>query len=299
MPKQTKLERILDMLVNEETAKAEELLHDLVVSKARNIYESLVNEMDFGQEEEDEDEGFGGSMKDDFIGDVEADEDDITSDEEMDGEVEGDYDEMGDDMGMDMEGAEPDLADINAQIEQLSADLQSYLDADDMGDEEAYDDGMDMGDEESIEDEGEEGFMGDYADDDDVEEGYYSENIDEATKLQDPVADPGMTTEKGKLAGTGKHSKTGATGKESPYTNAPTKSLEGADPVDFTKGGDEKGGKGDSASDDTPSSNIGEEPKNVSHGEQKTEGEFAGTGKNSKKGKVNTKSPLSTAPKKP
>jgi len=45
----TKFEQLLDYLVNEETDKANELFHEIVVEKSRDIYESLIAE----EEEED------------------------------------------------------------------------------------------------------------------------------------------------------------------------------------------------------------------------------------------------------
>jgi hypothetical protein len=143
-----------------------------------------------------------------------------------------------------------------------------------------------------------EGTMGDM--EDEMPEGMYEdEALEEATKLQHEVPGTGQETESGKLAGTGAHSKTGATGKEAPYTNAPSKSVDGSDPVDFTKGTAPEGGSAESAKDHTPSSNIDENPSDVSHGEQTAEGDFVGTGKGSKKGATNTDSPLTDAPKKP
>ena len=37
-----KFEKLLDLLVNEEKAKAEDLFHEIVVDKSREIYEELV-----------------------------------------------------------------------------------------------------------------------------------------------------------------------------------------------------------------------------------------------------------------
>jgi len=322
MSQQKKLEQILTLLVNEESEKAEELLHDLVVEKARNIYEEIVND----EEEDDEemDESIGGDPKQDFISEIEADRDDVSSDELNDGEApefepeetddegeDGEEDDFGgDDFGADeFDGAEEggeepvenQVLDLQSQIAELRAEFEQLLAAemDEPGQEGDFTDmggEMDFGGDEMA---GDEMGMGD-----EYEEGMRFEAIEEATKLQDNVPDPGMNKE-GKLAGTGKNSKTGATNTQSPYTKAPSKSVNGESAVDFTKGsaGGEytgpSGGDTTSARDDTPSDNIGEEPTNVSHGEQKSEGDFVGTGKNSKKGAVNTKSPLSTAPKKP
>ena len=46
------LEQVLELLINEETAKAESLLHDFVVEQARQIHEDSLNESDNVVEEE-------------------------------------------------------------------------------------------------------------------------------------------------------------------------------------------------------------------------------------------------------
>ena len=46
------LEQVLELLINEETAKAESLLHDFVVEQARQIHEDSLNESDTVVEEE-------------------------------------------------------------------------------------------------------------------------------------------------------------------------------------------------------------------------------------------------------
>jgi len=304
MSQHKKLERILDLLVNEDTKEAEELLHNLVVEKARNIYESLVNEEDEEDETMDEemcDESIGGEAKDDFMGDVEADKDDIEADELQDGEV-GDDDFDGDfegDMDSDEElDIEDKVEDLEAQLAELRAEFEQLM-SDEL--EEPYHDAEDF--EGDYEVDGEEEVEVDSEEDEDE---FSFESLEEATQLQDKVADPGMSKE-GKLAGTGKNSKTGATGTQSPYTNAPSKSINGANPVDFTKGkaGGEytgpAGGDSEKAKDDTPSSNIDVKHAQAGDGKlggQTGEGKFVGTGKGSKSGATQTKAPLTKAPKK-
>ena len=48
----TKFEQLLDYLVNEETDKANELFHEIVVEKSREIYENLIAEEEDKMEEE-------------------------------------------------------------------------------------------------------------------------------------------------------------------------------------------------------------------------------------------------------
>jgi hypothetical protein len=83
-----KFERLIDLIINEDQQKAEQLFHDIVVEKSRQIYESLINEdqsMGFLDEIEDENAGMDGMMEDD------------ESDFEADEEISGDYDVEGDD----------------------------------------------------------------------------------------------------------------------------------------------------------------------------------------------------------
>ncbi len=44
MTTRDKLEKVLEYIINEETDKASDLLHDVFVEKARGIYENLVAE---------------------------------------------------------------------------------------------------------------------------------------------------------------------------------------------------------------------------------------------------------------
>ena len=73
MTDRSKFEQMLEHLVNEETDKAKELFHQLVVEKSREIYETILSE-DFNEaKEEDEDEDDLDEAKDeDEEDDVEA-----------------------------------------------------------------------------------------------------------------------------------------------------------------------------------------------------------------------------------
>ena len=290
----TTLEQVFYLLDNGDIEKADELLHEYIVERGRMIYEEVVNDED--ESEEDLEEAIGGEGDDfeDFTQDIEADKEDIETDELNDGMVD-DSEEEGEEEGEEEE-LEDKVEDLESQLEELRAEFDRLISAElEEPNHEPEDFGLDGEEGEEDGEEGEE-MEFEFGDEEDGEL-EKMEAIEEATKLQDEVS-VDMSKE-GKLAGTGKNSKTGATNTEAPFTKSPGKSVDGSDPVDFTKGGDEKGGKGDSAKDETPSDNIGENPSNVSAGEQKEEGKFVGTGKNSKKGKVNAKSPLSSAPKKP
>ena len=175
-----KFQQMLEYLVNEDTAKAEDLFHEIVVEKSRQIYENLLQEEQ--DEEVDESDDELDESKDEEVDEADDEEVDESDDEEVDenfnldefeveGEPEMDMDMMGgdaaDDMEMDMGdeegdmdmdadmgGDEPvtqdDIKDLEAELADLKAEFEEMLAGEegdmDMGDEEEGD--MDMGDEE-------------------------------------------------------------------------------------------------------------------------------------------------------
>ncbi len=161
MADKTTLEQMLEHLVNDDQAKAEELFHEYVVAKSREIYEGLIeseieenSDEDKTNEEDDLDEDFEVIEGDDEEGDDPTDDlmKDLEGDEESEeGEEEGDMDEPatkqdvadgfdelmakfdelaaevgGDDMGdmpdMDMKDAfEPEMATVREYVEKVPA----------------------------------------------------------------------------------------------------------------------------------------------------------------------------------
>ena len=162
----TKFEQLLDLIVNEEMDKANELFHEIVVEKSRDIYENLIaeeaeeEEMEEAAEESDEEMDESAEEDDDMEESVEE-ETDESVDLEDSFEVEGDdEEEMGDEPAFggdatdDLEGdveaggedqAIFDIKDAIEQLEQALANLGGEGDADatGFGDEEG-----EMGDEE-------------------------------------------------------------------------------------------------------------------------------------------------------
>ena len=125
-----KFEKMLELLVNENKEAAQELFHEIVVEKSRDIYESLLEDEDDVEEATDE----------------EVDE----SDEDLE-EADDEVDESDEDLD---ENFSLDTFEVEADDEE--ADDMGDEEADDMGDEEA---------EEGEEDEGEEGDMEDRVED--------------------------------------------------------------------------------------------------------------------------------------
>lgn len=174
MTDRSKFEQMLEHLVNEESDKAKELFHQLVVEKSREIYENILaddftteEEMDDEEEsveeakdEEDDEEmeesfGFAEGDDEEDTGDIGGDAgDDFVSD--IDAGDEGDEEGMGgegdiEDRVVDLEDA---LDDLRAEFEALMGDEagEEHMGGDDMG-------GMDdMGGEEELED----SFMREY-----------------------------------------------------------------------------------------------------------------------------------------
>ena len=139
------LEQMLGHLVNEDKQKAEELFHEYVVAKSREIYESLI-EAEMDDEEEDKDKEVEEASEEEDKDKVEEEFEEIAyeGDDEMppmggDGmdDLEGEMDQGDDDM------AEKDPQELFQDLDAIVDELQAKFDAmngDDMGD--------DMGDEE-------------------------------------------------------------------------------------------------------------------------------------------------------
>jgi hypothetical protein len=154
------LQQMLEHLVNEDQQKAEELFHEYVVTKSREIYEELIEAEIVDTEDEDEDvEEAVDSDEDSEIDEmfdevaIEADDetDDLLGDVEVDDEDEDDHhsDIGGND---ELESKVMDLEDAVEELEAKFAELKSGdddmddMDMDDMGDDDS--DMGDMGDEE-------------------------------------------------------------------------------------------------------------------------------------------------------
>ena len=148
--KNTLIEQMLENLVNDEQQKAEELFHEYVVAKSRDIYESLIDseiaeEKDEDEEDEEVEEA---SEKDDDEEEIEEGFDDVAieGDDEMDLDSEDPTDdlasELGDEGDDDMEDRSEDelFQDLDAIVGELEARFAE------MGDE--GDEGDDMGDNE-------------------------------------------------------------------------------------------------------------------------------------------------------
>lgn len=298
MSQQQKLEKVLDLLLSEDQEQASELLHQIIVEKARTIYESIVDEEvdedDATAEELDEAEEVGGEADQDFTDEIAADKEEIDADEENDGEAgdeeedfgdeedagEADADEAGDGSVEDrVEDLESQLAELRAEFDALMGEEMMEPNHADLGDEmgdigsEFADDDMgapDMGGQEQVVGEVV-AVMHEKKKDKKLDvapqakKAKQDKKVDEETQFLQKVADTGQKGKAG-LVGTGKNTPLGAEQDKSPYTSIPARKDYGGKPVKIGGGTGGEYGKyhGDSAKDDTPTDNVKVEPKKSS-----------------------------------
>jgi hypothetical protein len=151
MSDKSKLEQMLESLVNDDQAKAEELFHEYVVAKSREIYENLIDaELDEAAEEDEEEVDEAMDDEDEDKVDEAVDEEDeemeegfediaIEADDEMD-----DTPDMGDDLESELDGEMDDemgdkapeelFQDLDAIVDELQAKFDA-MNGDDMGDD--------------------------------------------------------------------------------------------------------------------------------------------------------------------
>lgn len=164
----TKFEQLLDLIVNEEMDKANELFHAIVVEKSRDIYENLIAEEEAEEEDEEMDESAEEDEEEmDESADEEADESvdledsySMEADDEEEAPMGGDAtDEFGADVSADgMDGEEGpegqedqaifDIKSAIADLEAAFAELEQAQGGEEphggFGDEEGEDDGEEM-----------------------------------------------------------------------------------------------------------------------------------------------------------
>ena len=152
------LEQMLEHLVNDEQQKAEELFHEFVVAKSREIYEGLVEEELDDEEGEDEDED---KKKDEEVDEnfediaIEADDDmgDMGGDptDDLESELSGDEEEDGE------QSEEEIMQDLGDIIDELQAKFDALQgeeeDQGEFGGDDMGGDDMDMGGDKEMKDE--------------------------------------------------------------------------------------------------------------------------------------------------
>jgi len=155
-----KFEQLIEYVINDEEAKAKELFHEIVVEKSRQIYEEIMKDEELEEAAEDDlEEGMalGGDQADDYIKDVEMEEQGMSEEEESDVEFDDEAEKDGTELTHDMEddhdesGLEDRVVDLEDKLDELMAEFESL-----MGDEADTGMGMDTPDmdgEEVVDDE--------------------------------------------------------------------------------------------------------------------------------------------------
>ena len=191
-----KYEQLIEHIINDETDKARELFHTIVVEKSRDIYESLIDEQDLAE--------VGGNEVEDLVDEVSIDEQGISEEEEgEEGEDLGALDaeeEMGGE-----ESSEEELEDRVVDLEDALDELKAEFDALMAGEEHSEE----MPGEESSEEMPEQMYEAeeelDEAEevDEAKEEDEEAEEVDETIVREyvEKVADHGQKSESGKEAG--------------------------------------------------------------------------------------------------
>ena len=293
MSQQQKLEKVLDLLLSEDSDQAAELLHQIIVEKARVIYESIVEEEDAeeSKDELEESDEVGGEPNKDFTDEIKSDTEEVSSDEQNDGEAgegegEEDGEEDGEEAGEMGEGStEERVEDLESQLAELRAEFDALM-GQEMMEPNHADLGAEMGDIESeFGGEEEEGAMPDFGGGEQVvgevvavmHENNKTEKlavapqtkkqgnkVAEETKFLNKTPDTGQRGT-AKLVGTGKNTPHGAEQTKSSFTNIPPRKDYGGKPTpiggDGGTGGEYGKWTGDSAKDETPSDNVKVDPK--------------------------------------
>ena len=129
-----RFEQLIEYVINDEEHKAQELFHDIIVEKSRQIYENMM-----ADEEEIEEGAMGGDAADDLIDDVEMEEE---SDMHMEGDDDDDdedvpaklRDDMGgpsdmdaDNMGSDEPATKDDIMNLEDKLDQLMAEFDDLM----------------------------------------------------------------------------------------------------------------------------------------------------------------------------
>jgi hypothetical protein len=223
-----KYEQLVEFIINDETDKARELFHQIVVEKSRDIYESLV-------EEEDLDEVIGGNEVEGLVKDVQMDEEGISEEEEFDSEEDSEEEDGAvdhDEAGEEQEEAEIEdrVVDLESALDELKAEFDALM-AGEEHEEEVHPGihGDEGAEEVGAEEEQSEFFEAKEEDEEDEEE----EDLDESIVREyvEKVADTGQKGAEGKLVG--------KDGSRPINTKTPVagKNDMGGTAVDVTKGG--------------------------------------------------------------
>jgi hypothetical protein len=215
------LEQMLERLVNDDKQKAEELFHEYVVSKSREIYETLIeSEMEDDEEEKEVDESSEEEKEEDEE-DLDENFEDIAYEADKEGpmgdmgdDLEGELD-AGDEMGPEEnEFADKDPEELFQDLDSIVGELQAKFDA--MNGDEGGDMGGDMGDDEEMKDEFDLATVREYVEK--VPAGHGAEKKGQAEKADGSAG--GMKFQKNDMGGTSANILSGKDGQDGGYPGA-------------------------------------------------------------------------------
>ena len=196
-----KYEQLVEFIINDETDKARELFHQIVVEKSRDIYENLVSE-------EDLDEVHGGNEVEELVDEISLDEEGISEEEEEENGEEFDSEEAEDGAeGHEEAEIEDRVVDLESALDELKAEFDALM-AGEEHEEEAMpgihgDEGHEEVGAENGEEEQTEFYEAKEEDEDDEEDD--EEDLDESIVREyvEKVADTSQKNPSGHMAGTG------------------------------------------------------------------------------------------------
>ena len=118
-----KYEQLIEHIINDETDKARELFHTIVVEKSRDIYENLIDEQDLDE--------VGGNEVEDLVDEITIDEQGMTEEEEgEEGADEApamDAEEMPSEEGHEEAEIEDRVVDLEDALDELKAEFDALM----------------------------------------------------------------------------------------------------------------------------------------------------------------------------
>ena len=213
---------MLERLVNDDKQKAEELFHEYVVSKSREIYETLI-ESEMEDDEEEEVDESSEEEKEEGEDDLDENFEDIAYEADKEGpmgdmgdDLEGELD-AGDEMGPEDEFADKDPEELFQDLDSIVGELQAKFDAMNGGDEgEMGDDMGDMGGDDEMKDEFDLATVREYVEK--VPAGHGAEKKGQAEKADG--SSTGLKFQKNDMGGTSANILSGKDGQDGGYPGA-------------------------------------------------------------------------------
>ena len=186
-----KYEQLIEHIINDETDKARELFHTIVVEKSRDIYENLIDEQDLDE--------VGGNQVEDLVDEITIDEQGMTEEEESEeGSEEApamDAEEMPSEEGHEEAEIEDRVVDLEDALDELKAEFDALMAGEEHEEHEMP--GI-HGDDEGSEEEQSE-FYEAKEEDDDEEAEEVDEDAEIVREYVEKVAAPSNKTEGGEV----------------------------------------------------------------------------------------------------